>query len=45
MTPKNKIIEYGEAILLALIVALFIRTFIVQAFYIPSGSMLEPCLL
>lgn len=41
MTPKNKIIEYGEAILLALIVALFIRTFIVQAFYIPSGSMLE----
>lgn len=41
MTPKNKIIEYGEAIVLAIILALFIRTFIVQAFFIPSGSMLD----
>jgi signal peptidase I len=32
--------EYGEAILIALVVALFIRTFIVQAFKIPSGSMI-----
>src|SRR5438034_11791871 len=31
--------EYGEAILIAIILALFIRTFIVQAFKIPSGSM------
>src|SRR5439155_610171 len=31
--------EYGEAILLAIILALFIRTFVVQAFKIPSGSM------
>jgi signal peptidase I len=32
--------EYLEAILVALLVALFIRTFVVQAFKIPSGSML-----
>jgi signal peptidase I len=31
--------EYGEAIIIAIILALFIRTFIVQAFKIPSGSM------
>ncbi|TLY45502.1 MAG: signal peptidase I [Nitrospirae bacterium] len=31
--------EYGEAILIAIILALFIRTFVVQAFKIPSGSM------
>ena len=41
--PKKKksvIREYLEAIGIALIAALFIRTFIVQAFKIPSGSML-----
>jgi signal peptidase I len=32
--------EYAEAIILAIILALFIRTFVVQAFKIPSGSML-----
>ncbi len=32
--------EYAEALLVALALALFIRTFIVQAFKIPSGSML-----
>ena len=31
--------EYVEAILIALLLALFIRTFAVQAFKIPSGSM------
>ncbi len=31
--------EYTEAILIALLLALLIRTFIVQAFKIPSGSM------
>ena len=31
--------EYLEAIIIALILALFIRTFVVQAFKIPSGSM------
>ena len=32
--------EYFQAILLAVILAFFIRTFVVQAFKIPSGSML-----
>ena len=32
--------EYGEALLIALILAFFIRAFVVQAFKIPSGSML-----
>ena len=32
--------EYLEAIVVAVILALFIRTFVVQAFKIPSGSML-----
>nr|MBF0220824.1 signal peptidase I [Desulfobulbaceae bacterium] len=44
--PKDKSVvrEYVEAILIALVLALFIRSFIVQAFKIPSGSM-EPTLL
>ena len=33
--------EYGEALIIALLLALFIRTFIVEAFKIPSGSMLD----
>jgi len=33
--------ENIEAILIAVLIALFIRTFIIQAFKIPSGSMLE----
>ncbi len=33
--------ENLEAILVAVVLALFIRTFVVQAFKIPSGSMLE----
>jgi signal peptidase I len=32
--------EYVEAIVIAVLLALFIRTFVVQAFKIPSGSML-----
>lgn len=31
--------EYAEALIVAAILALFIRTFVVQAFKIPSGSM------
>ncbi len=37
---KSTVREYAEAIGMALILALFIRTFIVQAFKIPSGSMI-----
>jgi signal peptidase I len=37
---KSTFREYAEAIVMALILALFIRTFIVQAFKIPSGSMI-----
>lgn len=36
-----KIREYSEAIITALILALLIRAYIVQAFKIPSGSMLS----
>lgn len=38
---KSVFREYIEAIVIAVLLALFIRTFIVQAFKIPSGSMLE----
>ena len=37
--PKSKLREYIEAILLAIIIAFFIRTFVIQAYKIPSGSM------
>ena len=37
---KSAFREYTEAIIIALVLALIIRTFIVQAFKIPSGSML-----
>lgn len=37
---KSGLREYAEAITIALVLALFIRTFVVQAFKIPSGSML-----
>ena len=40
---KSTFREYAEAIIVALALALFIRTFVVQAFKIPSGSM-EPTL-
>ena len=36
---KSKLRENVEAIVIAIILALFIRTFVVQAFKIPSGSM------
>ena len=42
---KSVLREYVEAILVALVLALFIRTFIVQAFKIPSGSMLPTLLI
>ena len=36
---KSKVQEYAEAIIIAILIALFIRTFVIQAFKIPSGSM------
>ena len=36
---KSKFREYAEAIVIAVLIAFFIRTFIIQAFKIPSGSM------
>lgn len=42
---KSVVREYIEAILIALILALFIRTFVVQAFKIPSGSMKDTLLI
>lgn len=36
---KSTLREYAEAIIIALLLALFVRTFIIQAFKIPSGSM------
>ncbi|HDK17192.1 MAG TPA: signal peptidase I, partial [Nitrospirae bacterium] len=36
---KSKFREYAEAVIIAIILALLIRTFVVQAFKIPSGSM------
>ena len=38
--PRSIWREYAEALFMAVLLALFIRTFIVQAFKIPSGSML-----
>jgi signal peptidase I len=41
---KSVLREYAEAIFIAVLLALFIRAFVVQAFKIPSGSM-KPTLL
>src|SRR5574341_2077597 len=38
--PKSVFREYAEAVIIAVLLALVIRTFVVQAFKIPSGSML-----
>ena len=44
MNTKKIFKEYLEPILIAVLIALFVRTFVVQAFKIPSSSM-EPTLL
>jgi len=43
--PKGRLRENIEAIVIAVILALFIRAFVVQAFRIPSGSMEETLLI
>ncbi len=45
--PRRKSIvrEYGEAIVVAVLLALVIRAFVVQAFTIPSGSMMDTLLV
>jgi signal peptidase I len=42
---KSVIREYGEAIVIAILLALLIRTLVVQAFTIPSGSMMNTLLV
>lgn len=42
---KHIVREYAESILIAAILALVIRTFVVQAFKIPSGSMEDTLLI
>jgi signal peptidase I len=42
---KRLIKEYAEAILTALLLALIIRAYIIQAFKIPSGSMIPTLLI
>jgi len=44
MKQKSKTQEYVESLLIAALIAFFVRSFIVQAFKIPSSSM-EPTLL
>lgn len=45
-TPKKSLWrEYAEAMLIAVILALTIRAFVVQAFKIPSGSMIPSLLI
>ena len=45
ITEKSVLREYVEAIIIALLLAFFIRTFVVQAFKIPSGSMIPTLLI
>jgi signal peptidase I len=42
---KRLLREYAEAIITALILALVIRAYVIQAFKIPSGSMLQTLLV
>ncbi|HME41571.1 MAG TPA: signal peptidase I [Syntrophorhabdales bacterium] len=44
MAAKSRTREYVESLLIAVFLALFVRSFVVEAFTIPSGSM-EPTLL
>lgn len=43
--PKSKVKEYVESIIIAILIALFIRTFIICAYKIPSRSMVPTLLV
>ena len=43
--PKSKVKEYAESIIIAILIALFIRTFIICAYKIPSRSMVPTLLV
>lgn len=45
MSKKSIFREYAEALVIAIILALTIRVFVVQAFKIPSGSMIPTLLI
>ena len=45
MKKQSRLWEYTKAIVTALILALIIRAYVVQAFKIPSGSMLQTLLI
>jgi signal peptidase I len=42
---KSKMYEYAEAIIIAILIAIVVRTFVVQAFKIPSRSMVPTLLV
>ncbi|MBI5468076.1 MAG: signal peptidase I [Deltaproteobacteria bacterium] len=42
---KNSVREIAEAVVIALVLAILIRTFVIQAFKIPSGSMEDTLLI
>ncbi|NPA38964.1 MAG: signal peptidase I [Thermodesulfobacteria bacterium] len=44
-TASSKVLDWIKSIAIALILAIFIRTFIVQAYKIPSGSMIPTLLV
>ncbi len=44
-SPKSLLREYFEALLIAVIFAVFARTYVIQAFKIPTGSMEENLLI
>jgi signal peptidase I len=45
INKKSKLREYSEAIVIAILLALIIRAFVIQAFKIPSGSMIPTLLV
>jgi signal peptidase I len=45
VTWQSQLWDYGKAVILAIILALIIRSFVVQAFHIPSGSMIPTFLV